>query len=87
MLAGQVFAHAGSGLHHKICHVLGGRYDLPHAQTHAVVLPHVFAFNAPAGPDAAAEVIGRRSAPVAPTDAVAALVGFAGSVGRTYQAV
>ena len=35
------FAPAGSGLHHKICHVLGGRYDLPHAQTHAVVLPHV----------------------------------------------
>nr|ABA61848.1 maleylacetate reductase [Pimelobacter simplex] len=29
------------GLHHKICHVLGGRYDLPHAQTHAAVLPHV----------------------------------------------
>lgn len=51
-LAGTVFSSAGSGLHHKICHVLGGRYDLPHAQTHAVVLPYVLAFNAPAAPEA-----------------------------------
>lgn len=51
-LAAVVFASAGSGLHHKICHVLGGMFDLPHAQTHAVVLPHVLAFNAPAAPDA-----------------------------------
>jgi alcohol dehydrogenase class IV len=47
-LAALAFAGAGSGLHHKICHVLGGAYDLPHAQTHAVILPHVLAFNAPA---------------------------------------
>ncbi|MEV0685329.1 maleylacetate reductase [Nocardia sp. NPDC050378] len=46
-LAAVAFASAGSGLHHKICHVLGGRYNLPHAQTHAVVLPYVLAFNAP----------------------------------------
>ncbi|HEX6352830.1 maleylacetate reductase [Actinophytocola sp.] len=51
-LAAVAFASAGSGLHHKICHVLGGMFDLPHAQTHAVVLPHVLAFNAPAAPDA-----------------------------------
>jgi maleylacetate reductase len=55
-LAGSAFAVAGSGLHHKICHVLGGAYDLPHAQTHAVVLPHVLAFNAPAVPAAAARI-------------------------------
>jgi alcohol dehydrogenase class IV len=42
-LAGTVFATAGSGLHHKICHVLGGAYDLPHAELHAVVLPHATA--------------------------------------------
>ncbi|MBO0840008.1 MAG: maleylacetate reductase [Sciscionella sp.] len=46
------FASAGSALHHKICHTLGGMFDLPHAQTHAVVLPHVLAFNAPNAPDA-----------------------------------
>jgi maleylacetate reductase len=51
-LSAVAFASAGSGLHHKICHVLGGRYDLPHAQTHAVVLPHVLAFNAPNAPEA-----------------------------------
>jgi alcohol dehydrogenase class IV len=45
------FTSAGSGLHHKICHVLGGAYGLPHAQTHAVVLPHVLAFNAPSAPE------------------------------------
>ncbi|MFF4126968.1 maleylacetate reductase [Microbispora rosea] len=51
-LAAVAFASAGSGLHHKICHVLGGMFDLPHAQTHAVVLPHVLAFNAPSAPEA-----------------------------------
>lgn len=51
-LAAVSFASAGSGMHHKICHVLGGRFDLPHAETHAVVLPHVLAFNAPNAPEA-----------------------------------
>jgi alcohol dehydrogenase class IV len=50
-LAAVAFASAGSGLHHKICHVLGGMFALPHAETHAVVLPHVLALNAPAVPD------------------------------------
>lgn len=52
-LSGVAFASAGSGLHHKICHVLGGAYDLPHAQTHATVLPYVLELNAPGTPDAA----------------------------------
>jgi maleylacetate reductase len=51
-LAASAFAAAGSGMHHKICHVLGGAYDLEHAATHAVVLPHVMAFNALAAPEA-----------------------------------
>ncbi|MBO2465244.1 maleylacetate reductase [Actinomadura violacea] len=55
-LAGSAFAVAGSGLHHKICHVLGGAFDLPHAQTHAIVLPHVLAFNAAAAPEAASRI-------------------------------
>lgn len=44
-LAGTAFAATGSGLHHTICHALGGLFDLPHADTHAVVLPHVLRFN------------------------------------------
>ncbi len=55
-LAGTAFAVTGSGLHHKICHVLGGRYGLPHAQTHAIMLPYVLAFNAPGAPDAARRI-------------------------------
>ncbi len=51
-LSAVAFSSAGSGLHHKICHVLGGKYALPHAQTHAIVLPYVLALNGPAAPDA-----------------------------------
>lgn len=46
--AGMALAGAGAGLHHKLCHILGGRWDMPHAQTHAALLPHVVAFNEPA---------------------------------------
>jgi maleylacetate reductase len=59
------FASAGSALHHKICHVLGGKYNLPHAQTHAAVLPHVLAFNAPAAPEAEARAAAAFGAPTA----------------------
>jgi alcohol dehydrogenase class IV len=52
-LSAVAFASAGSGLHHKICHVLGGMYDLPHGPTHAVVLPYVLSLNGPAAPAAA----------------------------------
>jgi maleylacetate reductase len=51
-LAGCVLGTAGMGLHHRICHVLGGAYDLPHAGTHSAVLPFVTAYNAPAAPAA-----------------------------------
>ena len=73
-LAAVSFASAGSGLHHKICHILGGTFNLPHAQTHATVLPHVLAFNAPAVPDLAARlarVLSTNSS--LPDDAVGAL--------------
>lgn len=77
------FASAGSGMHHKICHVLGGRYDLPHASTHAVVLPHVLAFNAPAAPEAA-DIVARtfdKSEPSSPEAAVRGLWSFGSLVG------
>ncbi len=51
-VAGFVLGTAGMGLHHKICHVLGGTYNLPHAGTHSAVLPFVTAYNAPAAPAA-----------------------------------
>nr|WP_250776489.1 iron-containing alcohol dehydrogenase [Rhodococcus sp. MSC1_016] len=40
-------------LHHKLCHVFGGSFDLPHCDTHAIVLPHVLAFKGPCRPDMA----------------------------------
>ncbi|MFI7528731.1 maleylacetate reductase [Nocardia salmonicida] len=55
-LAGSAFAVAGSGLHHKICHLLGGAFDLPHAHTHAIVLPYVLAYNAPNAGEAAERI-------------------------------
>lgn len=55
-LAATAFAAAGSGMHHKICHVLGGAYGLEHAAMHAVLLPHVLGFNAPAAAEAARRV-------------------------------
>lgn len=51
-LGAVAFAGAGSGLHHKVCHVLGGAYDLEHAALHSVILPHVVGLNLPAAPDA-----------------------------------
>lgn len=80
-LAAVAFASAGSGLHHTICHVLGGAFDLPHAPTHAVVLPHVLALNAPAVPERAARLADALGRPAGPGQdpaaaAVAALHGL-----------
>jgi alcohol dehydrogenase class IV len=55
-LGGSALATAGTGLHHKLCHLLGGTYNLPHAETHAVVLPQVTRVNAPAVPRAKARL-------------------------------
>jgi len=49
-LAGSCLGAVGMGLHHKLCHTLGGSFGLPHGPTHTVVLPHVIAYNTPAAP-------------------------------------
>jgi maleylacetate reductase len=51
-LGGVSLGAVGMALHHKLCHTLGGTYNLPHAETHTVVLPHAVAYNAPAVPEA-----------------------------------
>lgn len=51
-LCGTCLGSTTMSLHHKICHVLGGTLNLPHADTHTVMLPHVLAFNQPAVPEA-----------------------------------
>ncbi|NTJ67982.1 maleylacetate reductase [Agrobacterium rhizogenes] len=57
-LCGSVLGTVGMALHHKICHTLGGSFDTPHAETHAVMLPHTAAFNAAAAAPELAEAAG-----------------------------
>ena len=53
-LAGCCLGETTMSLHHKLCHTLGGTFGLPHAETHAVLLPYVLAHNAPGAPAALA---------------------------------
>jgi maleylacetate reductase len=57
-LAGFCLGNATMGLHHKLCHVLGGDYNLPHSPMHAALLPFVVAYNYSAAPDAMALLAG-----------------------------
>jgi maleylacetate reductase len=57
-LAGASLAVAGVGIHHQLCHLLGGAFGLPHAGLHAVVLPHAVRFVTPAVPDQLARLAG-----------------------------
>jgi maleylacetate reductase len=51
-LGGVALGAVGMALHHKLCHTLGGSFNLPHAETHTVVLPHATAYAADAAPEA-----------------------------------
>ncbi|MDH4095519.1 MAG: maleylacetate reductase [Betaproteobacteria bacterium] len=65
-LAGIALGSAGMALHHKLCHTLGGTWNLPHAETHAIVLPHAARYNRDAAPEAMARVaraLGAQDAP------------------------
>jgi hypothetical protein len=65
-LCGTVMGSVTVGLHHKLCHTLGGSFDLPHAEVHAVILPQAMAYNAPAAAPAMARIaraLGAASAP------------------------
>jgi len=55
-LAGTVLGQVGMALHHKLCHTLGGSFNLPHAETHTIVLPQAAAYNAPEAGEAMARV-------------------------------
>jgi maleylacetate reductase len=75
-LAGEAFA-AGGALHHKLCHVIGGMLDLPHAELHAVLIPYTAAFLLPAAPRAGERIADALHA----TDPAAAIVALARDVG------
>lgn len=64
-LCGTVLGQVGMALHHKLCHTLGGTFDLPHAETHAIILAHAIAYNERAVPQLLAPIrnlFGSRSA-------------------------
>ncbi|KAF7590466.1 hypothetical protein BBP40_002810 [Aspergillus hancockii] len=51
-LCGTCLGSVGMSVHHKLCHTLGGSFNLPHAETHTAVLPHAISYNAPKIPGA-----------------------------------
>ncbi len=55
-LAGACLGNVGMAIHHKLCHTLGGSYNLPHAETHTVILPHAVRYNRDAAKDAMARI-------------------------------
>jgi len=78
-LCGTVLGQVAMGLHHKLCHTLGGSFNLPHAETHTVVLPHALAYNAEAAPQAMAAI--SRALASSSGNAPAALQRFAAALG------
>ena len=51
-LAGMSLGSVGMALHHKLCHTLGGSFNLPHSEVHTVIIPHATAYNSSAAPEA-----------------------------------
>jgi maleylacetate reductase len=79
-LCGVCLGQVGMALHHKLCHALGGSFNLPHAETHTVVLPHALAYNAAAAPEAVARI---SRALGGAADPAVALYELAGRLGAT----
>jgi alcohol dehydrogenase class IV len=79
-LCGTVLGNVGMALHHKLCHTLGGSFNLPHAEVHTVVLPQAIAYNAPAIPEAMA-IMARALGSATPA---AALYDLARNYGAPY---
>ena len=65
--AGRCLGAVAMGLHHKLCHTLGGAFNLPHAATHTVVLPYAMAYNEGAAPQAMSRIAEALSSDHAPT--------------------
>ena len=83
-LGGICLGSVGMALHHKLCHTLGGMFDLPHAETHTAVLPHAVAYNTSAAPAAMRKVIRAMEEGGRPVDdAASGLYDLAKSLGAT----
>jgi maleylacetate reductase len=80
-LCGSVLGQVSMGLHHKLCHTLGGSFSLPHAELHAVLLPHALAYNAAAAPQAMARIAAALGGNVVPGQVPRALQALAQRLG------
>lgn len=78
-LCGTCLGSVGMSLHHKLCHTLGGSFNLPHAETHTAVLPHALAYNAPKVPEAMEKLAG--ALPGSEGDAIKGLNVLLGKLG------
>ena len=82
-LSGVAMGNTVMGVHHKICHVLGGAYRLPHSGVHSAVLPYATAYNREAAPEAMCRI----AAALAATDAAVGLWGLARRIGAPTDLV
>jgi len=55
-LGGICLGAVGMAIHHKICHTLGGTFDLNHADVHCLMIPYSAAYNREAAPEAMARI-------------------------------
>ena len=76
-LGGTVLGAVGMSIHHKLCHTLGGSFNLPHAEVHTVILPHATAYNRDAAPDA----MRRIAAALGATDAASGIYDLIAKIG------
>jgi alcohol dehydrogenase class IV len=76
-LGGTVLGAVSMSIHHKLCHTLGGTFNLPHAETHTVVIPHATAYNREAAPEA----MRRIAAALAAKDAARGIYDLIGRIG------
>jgi len=76
-LGGIALGNAAMGIHHRVCHVLGGAHRLPHGGLHSALLPYSTAFNR----DAAGAAMSRLAAALGADDAAGGLWDLAGRIG------
>ena len=76
-LGGTALGAVGMAIHHKLCHTLGGSFNLPHAEVHSVILPHAAAFNR----EAASAAMRTAAAALGTSDAAGGLFDLAVRIG------
>jgi len=86
-LAGTALGTVGMSIHHKLCHTLGGSFNLPHAEVHSVIIPHATKYNQEDAPEAMAAIA--RALNTTPDDAAGALFDLLSKVGAptTLEAI